>query len=131
MLKFIDENDFLLVDKYKQNEDDSVSWSFNDGESFHSGGIFEGFTREDGESTIDVWAKFQELVNDGTIIVEVPSDEDLSKKAYDEAVSLRQSAYRIEADPLYLEAQYDGTEESMQKWRDKVAEIKLRIVLPE
>ncbi len=46
MLKFIDENDFLLVDKYKQNEDGSVTWSFKDSDSFHSGVISEGFARE-------------------------------------------------------------------------------------
>lgn len=43
---------------------------------------------------------------------------------------LRQQAYSKESDPLYLEWQYDQTEESEQKWRDKVAEIKERYPLP-
>lgn len=37
-----------------------------------------------------------------------------------------QSIYEKESDHLFLEAQYDGTEESMQIWRDKVTEIKSR-----
>ncbi|ATC86172.1 hypothetical protein [Pseudoalteromonas arctica] len=43
----------------------------------------------------------------------------------------RQAAYTKESDPLYMEAQFDGTPESLQKWRDKVAEIKARYPLPE
>lgn len=42
----------------------------------------------------------------------------------------RKSAYKTEADPLYLEWQYDGTAEKEQAWRDKVAEIKARYPLP-
>jgi hypothetical protein len=37
----------------------------------------------------------------------------------------RKQMYRNEADPLYMEWQYDQTAESEQVWRDKVAEIKL------
>ncbi|HCE2390375.1 TPA: hypothetical protein NGT93_004374 [Vibrio parahaemolyticus] len=42
----------------------------------------------------------------------------------------RQSAYRLESDPLYMEWQYDQTPESEAIWRSKVAEIKARIPLP-
>lgn len=42
----------------------------------------------------------------------------------------REAAYAKESDPLYMEAQFDGTPESIQKWRDKVAEIKARYPLP-
>lgn len=42
----------------------------------------------------------------------------------------REAAYAKESDPLYMEAQFDGTPESLQKWRDKVAEIKARYPLP-
>jgi len=38
----------------------------------------------------------------------------------------RQTAYKLESDPLYMEWQFDQTEESEQAWRDKVSEIKLR-----
>ena len=58
MLKFIDENDFLLADKYKQNDDGSVSWIYNDGNATHSGFFREGMTRtievEDGTERVKV-----------------------------------------------------------------------------
>ena len=38
----------------------------------------------------------------------------------------RHQAYREEADPLYLEWQYDQLPEQEQAWRAKVAEIKQR-----
>lgn len=47
------------------------------------------------------------------------------------SVVLRQTAYKSESDPLYMEWQFDQTAESEQAWRDKVAEIKLRYPLPE
>ncbi|MBB1340071.1 hypothetical protein H5158_00295 [Pseudoalteromonas sp. SR45-6] len=43
----------------------------------------------------------------------------------------RRKAYKAESDPLYMEAQFDGTPESLQKWRDKVTEIKARYPLPD
>lgn len=46
-------------------------------------------------------------------------------------VEKRQAAYKAESDPLFMEAQYDGTPESLQKWQDKVAEIKARYPLPD
>ena len=41
-------------------------------------------------------------------------------------LALRQRAYQLESDPLFLEWQYDKTAEAEQAWRDKVVEIKLR-----
>jgi len=46
MLKFIDENDFDLVDEFTENEDGSVSWIYDDGVSVHSGLIRNGFKRQ-------------------------------------------------------------------------------------
>ena len=43
----------------------------------------------------------------------------------------RQTAYKAESDPLYMEWQFDQTPESEQAWRDKVEEIKLRYPLVE
>lgn len=49
------------------------------------------------------------------------------KDAKNEYIDLqREAAYKNESDNLYLSAQYDGTVESMAKWRNKVAEIKAR-----
>ena len=105
MLKFIDENDFALVDTYSENTDGSVSWIYDEGEGLptHSGIIREGFTRttqvqtgttsavvgqdENGEDiteeqpifedvTIGVWTKLQELASNGTITIQpVPQSE--------------------------------------------------------
>jgi hypothetical protein len=80
MLKFIDENDFLLVDKYKQNDDGSVGWIFVDGEVTHSGAIYEGMTRVEGEETIDIWAKLQAKVASNTIIVEGETQDEIDAK---------------------------------------------------
>ena len=38
----------------------------------------------------------------------------------------RKRRYETESDPLYLEWQYDKTAAAESRWRDKVAEIKLR-----
>lgn len=46
-------------------------------------------------------------------------------------VEKRETAYKRESDPLYMEAQFDGTSESLKVWRDKVTEIKARYPLPE
>lgn len=42
----------------------------------------------------------------------------------------RRESYQLESDPLYLEWQYDQTEESEKAWREKVEEIKERYPLP-
>ena len=99
MLKFIDENDFLLVDTYKTNIDGSIAWTYDEGidAPTHCGVIYAGMTRsyseqtgtetvivgqdENGdditeeqpvfeEVTINVWDKLQELVADGTVTIE-------------------------------------------------------------
>ncbi|HCM1516408.1 TPA: hypothetical protein N2918_002060 [Vibrio parahaemolyticus] len=50
----------------------------------------------------------------------------------EEALLLRKEAYEKEADPLYLDAQYDiatgrkTSEEALKPWVEKVAEIKAR-----
>ena len=99
MLQFIDENDFLKVDTFKENEDGTVAWVWNEGEGLptHSGIIREGFKRytqeqqgtedvvvgQDDEGNditeeqpvivaveIDVWGKFQELLSKEIITLE-------------------------------------------------------------
>ncbi|EMI4225311.1 hypothetical protein V6439_004530 [Vibrio parahaemolyticus] len=54
----------------------------------------------------------------------------LNQAKFDAANESRRAAYSKEADPLYMEWQYDQTPEKEQAWRDKVAEIKVRIPLP-
>lgn len=74
MLKFIDENDFLLVDTFKENEDGSVSWVWDEGEGLptHSGVIREGFTRttqvQDGTESVQVGTE-QVQIGTETVVV--------------------------------------------------------------
>jgi hypothetical protein len=46
-------------------------------------------------------------------------------------INQRQSAYKNESDPLYLEAIFDNDDNKMQSWKDKVQEIKERYPKPE
>lgn len=55
----------------------------------------------------------------------------INKAQLDAIIASRQAAYKAESDPLFMEAQYDGTPELHQKWQDKVAEIKARYPLPD
>lgn len=122
MLKFIDENDFLKVDTFKENEDGSVSWVWDEGEGLptHSGIIRDGFKRyiqeEQGTETIvvgqddegnditeerpilvdvevDVWAKLWELHNDTSIEVNVlPVDLGLIKANAKQVINSQRDA---------------------------------------
>ena len=110
MLKFINEDDFLKVDTFKENEDGSVTWVWDEGEGLptHSGIIREGFKRytqeqqgtveavvgQDDEGNdiveeqpkmvdveIDVWSKLWQLHDDESIEINVlPVDLDLLKE---------------------------------------------------
>lgn len=92
MLNFINDNDFLLVDKYKQNDDGSVSWIYNDGNAAHSGFIREGMTRSiqvpDGAEQVKVGEKLaldsegnQKLDDDGLPLFEPAFEEQQKYKA--------------------------------------------------
>jgi hypothetical protein len=116
MLKFIDESDFLLVDTYKENEDGSVSWVWDEGERLptHSGIIREGFKRytqeqqgietivigQDDEGNditeeqpkmvdveIDVWAKLLEKETSGAIFIQRLTAEDKDELAQQQQIS--------------------------------------------
>lgn len=53
------------------------------------------------------------------------------KPTADDIRALREAAYRIESDPLFMEARYDDDPAKLQAWKDKVAEIKARYPLPQ
>lgn len=59
-------------------------------------------------------------------------DSVLAQKEFESGqwVEKRHAAYREEADPLYIEWQYDQEPEQEQIWRDKVLEIKQRFPKP-
>lgn len=96
MLKFIDDNDFLLVDKYKQNDDGSVNWSLTDGDHFHTGVLFEGMTRdievEDGTESIKTGTKQVEVGTQDIKIGERPALDENGDQEFEDI---------IEAEPIY------------------------------
>ncbi|MBF4227720.1 hypothetical protein EAY83_22635 [Vibrio anguillarum] len=54
----------------------------------------------------------------------------VNEQQLNQAIERRRTAYVTESDPLYMEWKFDQTPEKEQEWRDKVAEIKLRYLLP-
>lgn len=77
MLKFIDENDYLLVDKWQELSNGSVYWEYDEGGDLptHTGFIPQGYTRtyytvDDGgveqEVTVEVYNRLWELNDDET-----------------------------------------------------------------
>lgn len=56
--------------------------------------------------------------------------DEVAANALNAVLNQRKEAYRVESDPLYIEWQYDKSEEKEQVWRGKVAEIKERYPLP-
>lgn len=73
MLTFKDDSDWDLVERYQANEDGSAQWFYqNSNGTIRTGMELEG---SDGEP-IDLWAKFVELRDNGTITVQpVPQSE--------------------------------------------------------
>ena len=93
MLKFIDESDFLKVDTFKENEDGSVAWRWQDGDTTHTGVIFEGFTRTDENSnTVDVWAKLWELHNNNSSVNVLPVDIGLIRNNAKQTINAQRDA---------------------------------------
>lgn len=62
------------------------------------------------------------------------ADEQAVQPGIEQAHASRMAAYRLESDPLKLEADYDaaisGNAPDYEAWISKVAEIKLRFPLP-
>ncbi|MFC6297685.1 hypothetical protein [Pseudomonas spelaei] len=90
------------------------------------------------------------LLESGEILINVPADrptlialgfnETRANELCEEAenatklegiIAARRTLYVTQADPLFLEWQYDETQEKEKAWRDKVAEIKARYPLPD
>ena len=108
MLKFIDENDFLKVDTFKENEDGSVSWVWDEGEGLptHSGIIREGFT-----FTIQVQTGVEQ-VKTGTEEVQVGEEEVIiDKDAEGNSITEMQPVYEsrdiFEEQPVFEDKTID------------------------
>jgi len=89
MLQFINEDDFLKVDTFTENQDGSVSWVWNegDGKPIHSGFIREGFIRLDSDGNkIDVWQTLLVKEQSGEIFIQRLTQEDKDSIAQQEQV---------------------------------------------
>lgn len=60
-----------------------------------------------------------------------PEAADLSELNREKSLKGRRNAYALESDPLYIEYQYDNSEEKERIWRERVLEIKKRYPLTE
>jgi len=120
MLKFIDDNDFLLVDKYKQNDDGSISWVYNDGNATHSGFIREGMTRVDGDETVDVWAKLQSKIASKAITVEGKTQEEFDAEQVAEFKASRELLIANSVVTTESGNKYDADNGSIQKMVNKI-----------
>lgn len=78
-----------------------------------------------------VWVKATSKVEEGDIYKSgkftKPSPVVLTE---DEVKAVRASAYKIESDHLFMEWQFDQTEEKRQEWVNAVEAIKQRYPLP-
>lgn len=123
MLKFIDENDFLLVDKYKQNDDGTVSWTYTDGDATHSGFLREGMTRTiqvpDGTEQVKVDTKQVQVGTESVKVGETPVlDEEGNQVPGEDGEPLFEDA--IEDRPVFEE---QDVFEEQQKYKDETIDI--------
>ena len=86
-----------------------------------------------GDALINVPASVQTLKGLGfsDVAAQALIEKAAASAALASTIAARRSAYVSEADPMYLEWQFDGTPEKEKEWRAKVAEIKARFPLPE
>jgi hypothetical protein len=84
----------------------------------------------EGENWQELECRYDDALISDDGLWRVRNDTDLVIERLASTIAQREAAYKTESDPLYMEWQYDQTEEAKQKWRDKVAEIKERYPLP-
>lgn len=131
MLEFIDENDFLLVDIYKENEDGSVSWIWDEGEGLptHSGVIREGFKRFKQDSNgnnveIDVWQTLLAKEQSGEIFIQRLTQEDRDSITLQNQVNQFKITRQQQLDNAIvttsLDNQYDADEQSISRMANAI-----------
>ncbi len=123
MLNFIDENDFLLVDKYKQNDDGSINWTYSDGNATHSGFIREGMTRTiqvpDGTEQVKVGSKQVQVGTESVKVDKTPAlDEEGNQVLGEGGEPLFEDV--IENQPIFEE---QDVFEDQQKYKDEIVDI--------
>jgi hypothetical protein len=127
MLKFIEENDFLLVDTYKENEDGSVSWVYDEGEGLptHSGVIRPDFTRKDAEDNeIDVWQAMLKKEQSDEIFIQWLTQEDKDVIATEQQIQAFKSNRQKILDSAVVTTsnsnQYDADEKSITRMANAI-----------
>lgn len=98
MLKFKNKNDFSLVDEFKENEDGSVNWIYNDGASVHSGYIKSGMTTTWSEQT------GTEQVSTGFKDVEIGVDQETGEPIFEQQE-------QFEEQPVFTEMTFNVYDE--------------------
>ncbi|MEZ7225983.1 hypothetical protein NO989_04280 [Alteromonas sp. DY56-G5] len=127
MLTFKNEDDFSKVDTFKENEDGSISWVWNEGEGLpdHSGIIREGFTRLDSDgNTIDVWQILLFKEQSGEIAIQRLTQEDKDTIAQQEQINQfkvnRQHLLDTAIVTTSLGNQYDADEQSISRMANAI-----------
>ena len=123
MLNFTNDNDFLLVDKYKQNDDGTVSWSYKDGDISRSGFFREGMNQTiqvpDGTEQVKVGTKQVQVGTESVKVGETPVlDEEGNQVLGKGGEPLFEDA--IENHPIFEE---QDVFEEQQKYKDEIVDI--------
>jgi hypothetical protein len=84
----------------------------------------------DEEGTKHTITELGEEMPEDALLEAPPEPEPTFDELMSTALANRAVAYKTESDPLYIEWQYDQSEEGEAKWRAKVLEIKERYPLP-
>lgn len=127
MLKFINEEDFLKVDTFKESEDGTVSWVWNegDGKPTHSGIIREGFTRLDSDgNTINVWQTLLSKEQSGEIFIQRLTQEDKDSIAQQEQIAQFKASRQQLLDSAVVTTsngnKYDADEQSISRMANAI-----------
>lgn len=127
MLKFIEESDFLKVDTFKENEDGSISWMWDEGEGLptHSGVIREGFKRKDSAgNTIDVWQTLLAKEQSGEIFIQRLTQEDRDSIALQHQVNQFKATRQQQLDSAVVttsnDNKYDADEQSISRMANAI-----------
>lgn len=135
MLKFINEEDFLKVDTFRESEDGSVSWVWNegDGKPTHSGIIREGFTRLDSDgNTIDVWQTLLAKEQSGEIFIQRLTQEDRDSITQQEQINQFKANRQQILDSAVVTTsnsnQYDADEQSISRMANAILAAQRREV---
>jgi hypothetical protein len=126
-ITFANEDDFLKVDTFKEGEDGSISWVWNEGEGkpTHSGFIRQGFTRFDSDgNTIDVWKTLLSKEESGEIFIQRLTQEDRDSIAQQEQINQFKANRQLLLDSAIVTTsssnKYDADEQSISRMANAI-----------